>query len=186
MGKVIDRTGHRFGRLTVIARADNDKRGRARWSCRCDCDAEVVVSGNNLQSGNTRSCGCLDRELSSDRGRAHLTVHGHTRTGWVSPTYRSWLSMKARCLNPNHHAYPAYGGRGITVCDEWLGPDGFARFLADMGERPGNPDGWSSSKGYWSLDRIDPDGDYEPSNCRWATPTQQTRNVRGKEGHVSV
>lgn len=98
------------------------------------------------------------------------TKHGHRRTedGKSSPTYNSWRSMKIRCLNPNRSDFRWYGGRGVQVCPQWLGPDGFDRFLADMGPRPEGT----------TLDRIDVNGHYEPSNCRWATDKMQRDNRR--------
>ena len=93
-------------------------------------------------------------------------LHGHSKVGHVTPTYSSWQHMKKRCLDPSWHNYRRYGGRGITICDRWLGRQGFVNFLADLGEKP--PD--------TSLDRINNDGNYEPSNCRWATPKEQNNN----------
>ena len=163
MGKRIPLSpGDRFGRLVVIERVPSAY--NPRYLCRCDCGRQLEVFGGNLRSGNSRSCGCLQRELLS----AQRTTHGMSARD--NRTYTTWLAMKGRCFNPHDgHHYRLYGERGITVCDRWLGPDGFANFLADMGERP---DGMT-------LDRYpDPDGNYEPGNCRWATPAEQGRNRR--------
>lgn len=165
-------TGERFDRLTVIERAGKDARNNALWLCVCDCGEQTIASTVRLRKGHKRSCGCLAREA----GRKSLArireapnwdrgiKHGMRGT----PTYYTWTAMKARCNNPNHHAWHRYGGRGITVCEHWLGPTGFATFLADMGERPATR----------SLDRIDNDGNYEPDNCRWATNAEQGRHAR--------
>lgn len=150
--------GERVGRLTVIGEAPKVHRGRS-YRCRCDCGNEVVVRNENL-GRNTFSCGCYFLEY--DRV-GHVT-HGMYGT----PTWQSWNAMLARCYKPSCNGYHNYGGRGITVCASWR--EDFVNFVADMGERP---DGMT-------LDRIDVDGNYEPANCRWATKSEQRRNVRPK------
>jgi hypothetical protein len=148
---VVDRTGQRFARLTATTRGPDAPGGQSRWWCDCDCGARVLVSGHNLQSGHTRSCGCLRR----GRLAAYNTTHGYARRGALNPLYHTWQSMRQRCSNPNDRSYPYYGARGITVFDPW---SKFERFLADVGERPG--------PGY-ELDRIKNDGPYSPSNTQW-------------------
>jgi hypothetical protein len=151
--------GNRFGSWTAIR-----YRGAERFLCRCDCGTERAVRNNHLRSGKSRSCGCLKSQHISDS----KTIHGHTRKHINHPLYGTWTTMHQRCTNPNARGYERYGGRGITVCERWRGPDGFPNFLADMGERPAG----------LSLDRRDNDGNYEPSNCRWATASEQQRNTR--------
>ena len=147
--------GERFGRLIAVEDTGERKQRQSVWLCVCDCGRESVVQSGNLRSGNTMSCGCLQAEA-----RARAKKHGEARHGRHSAEYTTWWSMLARCKYPSTHAYPWYGGKGIKVCGRWLGDDGFENFLRDMGRRPG--DGWS-------IDRIDPSADYEPSNCRWIT-----------------
>jgi hypothetical protein len=157
--KRIDVVGLRFGRLEVIDDA-NPSSGRRRVKCRCDCGNEAVVDPRLLRNGRTKSCGCLQKEKVAITARS-MTKHGMTK----SPEYNSWTKMKRRCLSPADAKYPLYGGRGIGVCERWL--HDFEAFFADVGERP------SSTH---SLDRIDVNGNYEPGNCRWATPSEQSRN----------
>ena len=159
MTKFIDLTEQRFGRLIALSRAENDKNQQKRWNCICDCGKLTTVYAGNIKCGETKSCGCLRMEESSTREK----THGMAK----SSEYNIWAGMKARCINIKHPAFERYGGRGIKVCDKWL--ESFEKFYEDMGERP-------SVK--HSLDRIDNNGSYELSNCRWATDLEQARNTR--------
>lgn len=165
MGRlIVVATKSRYGRLTVIREVERYRapsgHTERRVLCECDCGNEVVVLLNSIRFGRTSSCGCLANDATSERNRIHAT-HRMSK----SSTYLCWHSMKQRCNNTNHQAYPQYGGRGITVCERW--EHSFKNFLEDMGHRPSVRH---------SIDRIDNDGNYEPGNCRWATVTQQGRN----------
>jgi hypothetical protein len=151
-------TGRRFGRLTVISDAGNNKYSNAQWLCLCDCGATKTVGGRSLRVGKSQSCGCVTLEVN----RSRMTRHGKTGTC----EHNIWLTMRDRCRNPKNHKFSAYGGRGIAVCDRW---NSFEAFLADMGPRPTSRH---------SIDRIDNDGNYEPDNCRWATSKEQRANQR--------
>lgn len=158
-----DLAGRRFERLIVVARsASTSPRGISRWLCHCDCGEQRLVRRDHLLSGNTRSCGCL--VLDSEREPRRWPQQKRT----LHACYRVWQNMWNRCANPKSMDYRDYGGRGIAVCAAWAE---FKRFAADIGPRPSPAH---------SLDRIDVDGDYEPGNCRWATPAEQSRNRRSK------
>lgn len=158
MGKVVDLTGQRFGRLRVLGQDGYTRVSRnAVWVCQCDCGNTARVDSGMLRHGDTASCGCYRKEVIAERNRRH----GMRR----NRVYTTWVGMRQRCGNPNAHAYENYGGRGITVCERWRN---FQNFYADMGERPPG----------LTLDRIDNDGNYEPGNCRWATRQVQSQNQR--------
>lgn len=161
MTRAPDLTGQVFGSLVVTERSGTTPGGVATWVCICQCGKETVCRANHLRSGRSKSCGC---------GR---TPHGHT-SGRISSTYVSWASMLTRCRNPNQSGFEYWGGRGITVCEKWMS---FENFLADMGERPAGK----------TLDRFpDVNGNYEPGNCRWATPKEQRANQRKTTKPVEV
>ena len=158
MSNYIDLSGQKFGRLTVIERLferrNHDYRS-ALWLCRCDCGNEVRTYAGYLKSGNTKSCGCLHKEAVTKHGFRHL------------PEYNIWRGMLDRCYNKETAAYPRYGGRGITVSDEWK--ESFEAFYRDMGTRPSED---------YSIDRKDNDKGYSKENCRWATEIEQHNNTR--------
>jgi hypothetical protein len=172
MPAFVDLTGAVYGRLTVL-RLGHRIGGRHAWLCRCECGTEKVIASQSMRSGNTKSCGCLNEEVRSlmtaernraNKGKTQWLRHGHKRgtEPGGSPTYLSWKSMKVRCDNPTGRSRCYVG---IEICDRWRV---FSNFLADMGERPEG----------MTLDRINPFGNYEPGNCRWATPGQQRMNTR--------
>lgn len=156
MGHLVNLSGQKFGRLTVVQKSEQKQISGALWDCSCECGGKATVNSLKLRTGHTGSCGCLKVEAVPN------FRHGHSGTR----THRSWKEMRQRCLNPKSDKWEWYGGRGIVVCAEW---DSFEQFLLDMGERPIG----------MTLDRINPDGDYKKDNCRWATPKQQAETNRG-------
>ena len=162
--------GQRVHRWTVVGPAEHalSRQGRKRpcWLCHCQCGTENVVLDQSLrlalisENGGSRSCGCLAIEK--------ITHHGHNRFGHPSPEYNAWLAAKKRCKNPHKASFARYGGRGIQICPRWQ--DDFRAFLQDMGLKPDSS---------FRLDRINPNGNYEPGNCRWAPIDVQARNRAG-------
>jgi hypothetical protein len=161
-GALRDMAGRRFGMIVAICRQGSARSGCASWLCRCDCGTEVVIDGRGLRAGRRRSCGCLAKLINVTHGNA-------IRSGGrkVTPEYVAWTRMWERCTKKTVASFRFYGARGIRVCDRW---QDFKAFLADMGPRPSRTH---------SLDRIDSNGNYEPENCRWATPLTQGSNRRG-------
>jgi hypothetical protein len=165
--RAIDLTGHTFGRLTVMRFAGHQGNKRT-WQTYCACGNHIVVLGESLRSGNTKSCGCKK----VDRAEGIKLRHGEARHNDRTPEYRTWKGMVNRCECPTSSAFAKYGGRGVQVCRRWR--DSYEAFLADMGRKP---------SAQHSIDRINPFGNYEPSNCRWATATQQRHNRRDNYDH---
>lgn len=157
--------GQVFGRLVVIRCSGKNEKNRQLWECKCNCGNLHIVSTTLLKSGKCKSCGCLRIEKSKKLN----TTHGlsNNKNNKYTSEYAIWLGMKARCYNEKNNRYIDWGGRGIIICDSWL--NSFENFYFDMGKKP--------SKNH-SIDRIDFNGNYEPSNCRWATQQEQNRNTR--------
>lgn len=158
---VNDLTGKKFERILVLKRVENNKFGKARFLCRCDCGTEKIIIGSCLVNGHTKSCGCYSRDMKSN------LKHGKSNTR----IYEIWSGIKKRCLNKNASNYHDYGGRGIKVCEEWLDKEnGFINFY-----------NWSMNNGYseiLTIDRTNNFGNYEPNNCRWVSQKVQNNNKR--------
>jgi hypothetical protein len=155
--------GQRYGRLIAIEFVERDQRSSAWWRFHCDCGQTIVVRSDHVRGGRTKSCGCLNLEQMAAQARVRNTTHGM----YYTPEYSSWVAMKRRCSDPQELNFERYGGCGIKVCERWQ--ESFENFYADMGPKPSPQH---------SIDRIDNEGNYEPSNCRWATRSQQMRNKR--------
>lgn len=181
MAKALDLVGQRFGRLTVTERTENNKHGNSVWICKCDCGKTVKVVAHQLICKKTQSCGCLKTEqllvtrVNSKRRenlKSALTTHGGSETR----LYRVYYGMLTRCFNKKHKSFNTYGGRGITVCDDWK--DNFSAFQE-----------WAMANGYdetaqrgqCTIDRIDVNGNYCPENCRWVDAKTQASNKRNNK-----
>lgn len=167
MAKAVFGVGEKFACLTIIAELPRSGSGRLhrRYLVKCECGTEKSVLGHSLRPGNTVSCGCHTRRRLRD---ATFNIkHGEASGTRPTPEYTCWKGMKKRCVNPNFIDFEHYGGRGIKVCERWI--DSYDNFLSDMGRKP---------SAAHSIDRINVNGNYEPSNCRWATQSQQNGNRR--------
>lgn len=168
MPPFVDLTGQRFGKLVVINRAGTRNR-EALWRCRCDCGNETLSRGGGLRGGKVRSCGCT--RIEKVRKNPPRKTHG----GRKDRLYKVWRGIHDRCTYPSHNRYKDYGGRGITMCDEWKEYENFRTWAVENGYDPEAP------RGVCTIDRIDVDGNYCPENCRWVSMEVQAQNKRRNE-----
>lgn len=160
MSRINDLTGNIYSRLTVLSKTGLAKDGHVKWRCKCDCGQEADVIGRDLKNGNTKSCGCFKRESLKDspRGIKHGMSH--------SKLHRIWSGMKGRCANSLYHNYKYYGAKGISVCDDWILFNGFMTWAIETGYIEG-----------LTIDRINPNGNYEPNNCEWVSMSENSKRM---------
>lgn len=166
MGKFIDLTGQRFGRLSVVKRTGCFNDGQVAWQCVCDCGKAITVRSRDLRTGHTRSCGCLQQDVCREtiiEFHKQMGYDGHTQR----PVFQVWKDMIRRCYDIENESYKNYGGRGIRVCSEWHDPRSFEQWALDNGFHKG-----------LQLDRKDNEGDYQPNNCRFVSRIENCNNKR--------